>query len=397
MVKRTTAPKKKKTIRVNRRLSGYGLMPTDNWHKAKHFVHHEIESKDWLMKVKEYIKKHCTKEQVAAINKLPDWKMGTSHWAVTVEMLSQNPELVPNDYKKGIKKLIENLLEEASVLIEVKTQETTEDNATPKKVYVPSIQERIFAQSQEACEAIEEWLDGFLTDRANFDPKGFDFTSHFAKHNISQAHARKILGMYQGELEEAGLMIKLPTPAEIKKIKDEREADYALQLREGYGHIKKADAQRYLEAMKTLAGACNLVIDASKAARKPRLKKAPSKERLVASLKYKDTDEKYQLVSVNPLELLDSTEIWIFNSKTRKLGKYVAADDARTMSVKGSTLIGFDETKSVQKTLRKPEEVLKEFKKVGKVKLRTFMDTIATAETKLNGRLNSDTVILRVN
>jgi len=396
MAKRTTAPKKKKTVRVSRRLSGYGLMPTDNWHKAKHFVHHEIESKDWLMKVKEYIKKNCTKEQEAAINKLPDWKICSgSHWPTTVEMLTQNPEIVPEAYKTGIKKLIENLLEQASVLIETKAQEDGQSIA--KNVHVPTIQERIFAQSQEACEAIEEWLEGFVTDRATFDPKGFDFKSHFAKHNVSQAHARKILSMYQGELEEAGLIIKLPTPGEIKKIKDEREADYALQLREGYGHIKKADAQRYLEALETLAGACNLVIDASKAARKPRLKKAPSKEKLVAGLKYKDTDEKYQLVSVNPLELLDSTEIWIFNSKTRKLGKYVAAEDARTMSIKGSTLIGFDDTKSVQKTLRKPEEVLKEFKKVGKVKLRTFMDTITTTETKLNGRLNSDTVILRVN
>jgi hypothetical protein len=65
------------------------------------------------------------------------------------------------------------------------------------------------------------------------------------------------------------------------------------------------------------------------------------------------------------------------------------------MTVKGSTLVGFDETRSVQKTLRKPEETLKEFKKAGKVKLRKFLDEINAVEIKLNGRLGPDTVILR--
>jgi hypothetical protein len=65
------------------------------------------------------------------------------------------------------------------------------------------------------------------------------------------------------------------------------------------------------------------------------------------------------------------------------------------MTVKGSTLVGFDETRSVQKTVRKPEETLKEFKKAGKVKLRTFLNDINAVEVKLNGRLGIDTVILR--
>ena len=66
------------------------------------------------------------------------------------------------------------------------------------------------------------------------------------------------------------------------------------------------------------------------------------------------------------------------------------------MKIKGTTIEFFDEAKSVQKTLRKPEEVLKEFKKASKVKLRKFLDDINTLETKLNGRFNADTVILKV-
>jgi hypothetical protein len=94
----------------------------------------------------------------------------------------------------------------------------------------------------------------------------------------------------------------------------------------------------------------------------------------------------------------------VFNVKTRKLGKYVASNIDPTgsrragsgLQVKGTTIIGFDETQSIQKTLRKPDEQLKDFKAAGKVKLRKFLEDIATTDTKLNGRCNPDTVLLKV-
>jgi 16S rRNA U516 pseudouridylate synthase RsuA-like enzyme len=92
--------------------------------------------------------------------------------------------------------------------------------------------------------------------------------------------------------------------------------------------------------------------------------------------------------------LLEATEVWVYNTKTRKLGKYVAAEHA-TIQVKGASLEFFDEKLSIQKTLRKPDETLKAFKKAGKVALRKFMDEIKTTDIKLNGRLNSDTIILK--
>ncbi|MGA1691745.1 MAG: protein translocase subunit SecD, partial [Sedimenticolaceae bacterium] len=51
-------------------------------------------------------------------------------------------------------------------------------------------------------------------------------------------------------------------------------------------------------------------------------------------------------------------ELWIFNTKTRKLVKYVAAE-YQELGVKGTSITGFDANTSVQKTLRKPEEQLK--------------------------------------
>ena len=389
---KVAAKPKKKTVRAVRRGANMmPLVPTKSWEGAKYYTHYEVESKEWLTVVKGYIKKHYDKKIVSAINKLPDWKIGgKSHWTCAAYLLDNKPELVPEAYKTGIDKWILELAEEGAKVV----QEKKAEDKTKKNVYVPSIQERIRDQAIDACEAIEEWLDGFITDKKKFDAKGFDFVSHFAKFKITQAHARKIKSFYENELKEAQLIQKLPTPGEINRCKDEHEKDMLQQLREGYSHLTKADAKTYLEALETLHGACNVVIDAAKATRKPRAKKAPSKEKLISKIKYMERDDKLQLVSVNPLELLDAKEVWVYNTKTRKLGKYVA-DEHATIQVKGTTLQFYDEKSSIQKTLRKPDETLKEFKKAGKVALRKFMDDIKTTDIKLNGRLNSDTIILK--
>jgi hypothetical protein len=77
------------------------------------------------------------------------------------------------------------------------------------------------------------------------------------------------------------------------------------------------------------------------------------------------------------------------------MGRYMAAE-FQELGVKGTSITGFDPVKSVQKTLRKPEEQLKEFKAAGKVQLRKFLEDIKAVDIKLNGRINEDTILLKV-
>ena len=103
------------------------------------------------------------------------------------------------------------------------------------------------------------------------------------------------------------------------------------------------------------------------------------------------------------MDIIGATEVWVFNTKTRKLGKYVAmntdpkglAREGTGLTVKGTTILGFNEEQSVQKTLRKPDEQLREFAKSGKVKLRKFLEDIKTTDIKLTGRVNNETIILK--
>ena len=404
-VNKAAAKPKKKTVRAVRRGANMlPLMPTKKltWHKAHYYTHYEVESKEWLTRCKGYIKNKYDKNVVSAINKLPDWKVGgKSHWACAAYLIENDMvDLVPAGHVKGLDKWILELAEEGAALVEEKKAE----DKTKKNVYVPTIQERIRDQSQDMVEDIDEWLEGWISDPETFDPKAFDFKKHFNKLQPSQAHARKMKTFYNDVLDDFDELERMPTAGQLKKM-DEHTQDQWAQLKEGYAHLKKSDIKKFRTAIDELMAALDFIIDSAKANRKPRKAKPKSATKLVEKLKYSKTDEKYKLASIDPSVIVGANELWVFNTKTRKLGKYVAQNidpkgmgrDGTGLSVKGTTIIGFNEKESIQKTLRKPEEQLKAFKGAGKVALRKFIDEIATTDTKLNGRCNPDTVLLKVN
>ena len=269
--------------------------------------------------------------------------------------------------------------------------------------YVPTIQERIRDQAYIQSEAIDEWLEGWIIDPKSFDPNGFDFKKHFSEKNVTQAHARKLKTFFAHELDDYKELERYPTAGQLKKM-SEFEADQWLQLKEGYGHFKKADVKKLFTAVESLLQALDFVIETAKATRAPRKSKPKSATKLVEKLKYLKIDNKFKLASISPDQIIGANELWVFNTKTRKLGKYIASNidpqgmqrDGSGLSVKGTTIQGYDESLSIQKTLRKPDVQLKEFKDSGKVKLRKFLDDIATTDTKLNGRCNPETVLLKV-
>jgi hypothetical protein len=300
---------------------------------------------------------------------------------------------------KFLKGRIEEAMQQGAYLLTQK-KEVEKEKA---KVYQPSIQERIRDQVNLQSEAIEEWLDGWISDPKSFDPKGFNFKEHFQNFGVTQAHARKISSYYDFEIQEYKELQNFPSKAKIAKM-DEHAQDMLAQLKEGYAHLSKDDVKTILEALGNIQMACQLVVDTSKATRKTRKRKPKSAEKLVEKLKYCKVDNKNSLASINPVEIIYANELWVFNIKTRKIGKYVASNidpqgaqrEGSGLSVKGTTITGFKEAESIQKTLRKPDEKIKEFKEAGKVKLRTFLEDINAVDIKLNGRINADTVLMKV-
>ena len=54
---------KRKKVRAKRNLNDWDVIREDwGWQKAQYYIHYEIDSKQWLVKLKEFIKKNYDKK-----------------------------------------------------------------------------------------------------------------------------------------------------------------------------------------------------------------------------------------------------------------------------------------------------------------------------------------------
>ena len=121
--------------------------------------------------------------------------------------------------------------------------------------------------------------------------------------------------------------------------------------------------------------ACDTIIQTKATTRRARKPKARSKEAIIKKLKYAINCPELGLASLPPTDIVYANEVWVYNTKTRKIGVYKALNvDPRNMQrpgtgimIKGTTLQDFCTESSTQKTLRKPVEMIKNFD-AGKMK-----------------------------
>lgn len=248
------------------------------------------------------------------------------------------------------------------------------DSEVKPVVRQPTIQDRLNEKTAATIGELEGYFDDVVTNAGTaFKPYEF-----LVAQNVPQGQLGKIETAFtktRAELESA----------------QAREDE---QLVEGYKHFKAADYKRIYAWLDELQKAVDQYRGVKKATKKARVKKSPTKEKLVAKLKYSKQDSVLKLVSINPVDIVGAQELWVYNTKTRKLGQYIASNSLG-LAVKGTSIENYTD-KSVSKTLRKPDQQLADFMKAGKVQLRKYMDTIKATETMLNGRINADVLLLKV-
>ena len=246
---------------------------------------------------------------------------------------------------------------------------------------VITIQDRIRDQAVAMSDEIDEAIDNFQRDPEAFDPKAFKMVSLLRGKGAKAAQVRYIKTFFQRDYNE---LLELAGG----------EADE--QLREGYSHLSRKNVKKLIDFYASIMAACDQIAAEAKVLKKPRAKKVKPAEELVKKLKFKAVDDKLGIVSVPPAQLVKAMGCVVYNTKTRKLGYYIATT-SEGLVVKNSTLGNFT-TKSMQKTLRKPETQLKEFKDQNTQKRfeTWFEKNIKTTEIALNGRFNEDVVILKV-
>lgn len=325
----------------------------------------------------------CAKEDIAAIKKVKDNRISTTMGAIAHCLTrGMTPQRADFNNGKDTAAWLRNAI--------VETIDAGKDDVDPEEakiaegnkpaVYVPSIQERLKEAAARMTEEIEDAIEAWRADPDNFDPKAFKMLNLLKGKGAKAAHARIIKGFYERDL------------AELEELASGNADE---QLREGYSHRSKKQIRVLIAFYQEISSACDMLAQEAKVNKKPRAKKSVPAEKIVAKLKYKKTDEPLKLVSINPVDIIGAKECWIYNTKSRKLGKYVASEFSE-LGVKGTSITNFDEVKSICKTIRKPEEKLKEFKNAGKIQLRKFLEEINATDTRLNGRINEEIILLKV-
>lgn len=349
-----------------------------NYNAAMLYAHYELSATDLKKEVLKYLKtldtKHPLLDRVKALHENRFTTVGKYTY-----ILNNSGEL-PEQVQTGLMPAIEKTIkEEEERLARNEKEQAVEVKEEPIARSTVSIQDRIRDRAREVAGEIEGWVDDFHTNKKSTIPGVDMFVALFKASELKSPHVRFILQSFASRAEEINQAIE-------GKDKD---------LNVAYSNYSKPELKKLHQLYSNLIQACDMVTAEAKVTRAPKAKKPVSVEKTVAKLKFKKDDNTLGIVSINPSQIVGAKELWVYNTKTRKLTQFKSTDKDG-LSVKGSSIINFADT-SLEKTVRKPLETLTEFKKAGKVKLRTFLkDFLSTVDTVPQGKLNENHVLLKV-
>jgi len=358
-----------------------------NFHGAMLYAHYELTASELKKEVNKYLRtkdpKHPLLDRIKDMNENRFTTIGKYMY-----LLNHGCD-VPDDIFEGMMPALEKVINEEEARVAaiakaaIRTQQENEgsDGATePAVKTVISIQDRLRERAREVAGEVEGWIDEFMCDKKQAAKTIEEFVNLFKSAELKAPHMRHIQDIFEKRAEE------------ISEAVEGKDKD----LTEAYSNYTKPELKKFDLFHKNLLKACVMMQEVAKVERAPRKKKVISTEKVVSKLKYKKDDKVLGIVSLNPTQLVGAKEAWVFDTKTRKLTKYVADDVAGTLSVKGASIIGVNQAKSTSKTLRYPATQLAAFKKAGKVQLRTFMEDIPTVGISPSGKINENQIILKI-
>jgi|GEM_PF-2232267 len=340
------------------------LVKTFNWYN------YQFNSKEALAMMIDYLaheSRNTEAKQFKKVSKFPNAVV----WLARMSMVGW--EL--NEEEQASIDLAVNQALEA---VQAAREEVSEEEKPKAKK--PNVQEIMRERAAEAGGELEGLLDEYIKDGAK------------TKHNIQPIHKLKAANILPQHVS--------PMVEHWKNVAQEYTDAHAgkdADLVEAYGHLSKVQLRNLAKFADLVVADLNSYVTFKKASKAPRKKKQKTPLQLVQKLKYMKEFPELKLTSEKPTKIIEAKEMFAYSTKKRKLQYYVADEHAgNALMVKNNTIVGFDPTKSIQKTLRKPVDQMKEFMKSSKPNSRKFFANIKAVETKMSGRFADDIVILKV-
>jgi hypothetical protein len=234
---------------------------------------------------------------------------------------------------------------------------------------VVSIQQRMEDTARKWAAEIDGAIDDFVLSKCKSD---FSTKNLLLSNNVSGPIAKRIGEFYVSTLNEIR----------------EAHAGTDEQLTEGYSNFTKRELKKFGDFVEQIIADCNQMVQTAKVNRAPRKRKPVSPVKLASKMKFLREFTELNLKSVRPDTIVGATEAWVYNTKTRRISVYRG-----DLTVKGTSIVGFELSNSTQMTVRKPEEFFKGLA-MGKRAMTNALKTITTKASTPNGRTSEDTIIL---
>lgn len=167
------------------------------------------------------------------------------------------------------------------------------------------------------------------------------------------------------------------------------------EYKEHFTTYSKKQIERFITFYNGIISDCERLIGTARVVKKPRKTKEKSVDKVLKKFKYKKQDDVYKITSIDPTKVLKASTLVVFNTKYRYMMLYIAEEN-KTLFVKGTTIINFDQSKSLRKTIRKPQETLNKILSGTPASILKTFESIKTAPVPVtSGRINEEIILLR--
>ena len=338
--------------------------------KAFQWYNYHYGKKDAKDMLCHYVEHNGRSKDAKLMRGIPDSQIRlTPAWACRMTLIG----LELTDHEQGI------VDEQISAMLRAKQEIKREQSEVDADAAVArlTIQDHLREKVSECCGELEGMFDDFVVAGAKMSAD-FKPIALMRGMNISPNMISAVTRVWELRL------------AEFNEVLEGADAD----LVEGYSHLSKLQLKNCVKFCETVINDCNSYVQLKKVERKPRAKKAVSPERLTRGFKFMREFPELKLKSEPVTKLVGASEAWLYDTAKRKLIHVMADSHIGTFTVKGSAVVGFDALQTVQKTLRKPAEQIREVTGVGKPAARKAFGAIKSTETRWNGRGNDNLIIL---
>lgn len=334
-----------------------------NWYG---YFYSKKEAKDF---VANYLDRHERIKDAKIVRSLPDSQIqATTGWLC--RMSDMGLQLDQTEQAQLDSMIVQ--------LLQIKQQSKIAEADVPESAPKATIQDRLRERTVDCLGELEGQFDDFIVAGAKLNAD-YKPLSVIRSMNIAPQMISMIKDVWGRKL------------AEFEQVVEGKDADLA----KAYEFLSKTQVKNCIKFCDLVISDCGAYVQIKKVERKPRKVQTVTPEKRAAKFRVCMEFAELKLKGLPAASLVDKTEAWLYDTKKRKLIHLVADEYAKAFTIKNNMVIGYSTVETVQKTLRRPADVLKAMTSAGKPAARKVFKDLTTTETAWNARGTENLMVLK--